>query len=129
MLFRSSVDYTIAMRTSRLQLVANAIDGGASAGFLRLLDSSGTTLSSFQLQRPVGVVANSVLVFDGLPLIDPAATVAGTATRARVEDSGGNIVISGLAVGGPNPDIFLGPTNAIAVGQTLAITAATITGN
>ena len=44
----------------------------------------------------------------------------------RVEDSSGNIVISGLAL---NSDFFLTPNATITAGQTVAITAAMITGN
>lgn len=124
-----SVDYSIAMLNSRLQLVANAIDAGGGNGFLKLLDAGGNTLSSLQLARPMGTVANGVLTFSGMSLIDPAAAAGGIATRARCQDSVGTVVISGLTVGGPTPDIYLSPTNVIVAGQTVAITTATITGN
>lgn len=124
-----SVNYNTNVLTSRLQKVIDAIDAGASNGWLRLLDPNFNVLSSFQLPRPMGVAAAGVLTFNGLSLIDPAAAARGTATQARVEDSSGTVVISGLLVNGSTPDILLTPTNEIVAGQTLAITAATIRGN
>ena len=120
------VDYNITVRTNRLQQVINAIDAGASNGFMRLLDIGGNILSSFQLSRPSATVSNAVATFNGLSLIDPSAAGSGTAVGMRVEDGSGNIVISGLAL---NNDFFMTPSAVIAAGQTVAITAATITGN
>lgn len=127
-----SVNYSTTVLTNRLQQVINAIDGGAGNGFLRVLGIGGNILSSFQLSRPMGVAALGVLSFNGLSLIDPAAAASGTAKSARVEDSAGNVVISGLVVNGISSavtDIFMSPTASIVAGQTVAITAATITGN
>ncbi len=126
-----SVNYNITLLTNRLQLVINDIDDGVSNGNMRLLDSGGNILSSLQLARPMGVAANGVLTFQGLSLVDPAAAASGAATRARIEDGNGNTVISGLTVGtGTVPvDIVMSPSNVITAGQTVAITAATITGN
>lgn len=125
-----SVNYNITVLTNRLQQVINGIDGGPSNGFMRLLDAGGSIVSSFQLSRPCGVAANGVLTFSGMSLIDPAAA-GGTAKGARVEDSTGTFVITGLTVSTPGTpaDILLTPTNIIAAGQTVAITAASITGN
>lgn len=125
-----SVNYSTSLLTSRLQLVANAIDAGATNGVIRLLSNGGTTLSSLSLARPCGVAANGVLTFSGVSLIDPAAAVTDSATAARIEDGDGNIIISGLTVGtGSTSEIVMSPTNFITAGQTVAITAATITGN
>jgi hypothetical protein len=93
-----SVDYSITVLTNRLQQVVNAIDAGATNGVMRLLNSGGTTLSSFSLARPCGVAASGVLTFSGLSLIDPAAAADGTAALARVEDGDGNTIIAGLTV-------------------------------
>jgi hypothetical protein len=125
-----SVNYNTNVLDSRLQDVADAIDAGVSNGFLRLI-GGGVVLSSFQLSRPCGVVASGVLAFSGLSLIDPAASATGVSTGARIEDSAGTVVISGLVVNGPSSstDIFMTPGSGITAGQTVAITAATITGN
>jgi len=126
-----SVDYNITVRTNRLQQVVNAIDAGATNGVMRLLNIGGTTLSSLSLARPCGVAASGVLTFSGMSLIDPAAVATDSAKFARVEDGDGNTIISGLTVGtvGSTSDIVMSPTNFITAGQTVAITAATITGN
>ena len=126
-----AVDYSTTVLTERLQIVINNIDAGSTNGFMRLFNSAATTLASFQLSRPCGVASNGVLSFSGLSLIDPAAAATGVATSARIEDGDGNIIIHGLVVDGPAgaTDIFLTPAGAITAGQTVAITAATITGN
>ena len=125
-----SVNYTITMLTNRLQLVVNAIDAGATNGVLRLLSNGGTTLSSLSLARPCGVASLGVLTFSGMSLVDPAAAASDSATAARIEDGDGNIIVSGLTVGtGSTSEIVMSPTNFITAGQTVAITAATITGN
>lgn len=127
------VDYSLAVINSRLQVVVTAVDAGATNGNLRLLDSSGGVVSSFQLSRPSMVVSAGVAAFQGLSLIDPSAT-GGTAVAARVEDGDGNTIISGLVVNNNNStadpaDIIISPSNIIAAGQVVALTAATITGH
>lgn len=126
-----SVNYNTTVLTSRLQQVINAIDAGPSNGFLRLLDLVGNILSSLQLARPCAIAANGVATFQGMSLIDPSAAHGGAARFARVEDSTGIVVISGLTVGGSGDatDILLSPSTTITAGQTVAITSATITGN
>lgn len=125
-----SVNYNLTVRTNRLQQGINATDAGATNGWLRLLNSGGTILASFQLARPSATAANGVATFNGLSLIDPAATGGDFATAARTEDGDGNTIISGLTVGtGSTSDIVMSPTNFITAGQTVAITAASITGN
>ncbi len=119
------VDYSTTVLNNRLQQVINAIDAGASNGFMRLLDISGSIVSSFQLSRPCAVATGGTMTFNGLSLIDPSA-VGGDVAFARVEDSTGNVVIHGLTL---NADFFVSPTPIIAPGQTVALTAATITGN
>lgn len=121
-----SVNYTVPLRTSRLQQVVNAIDAASPPGNFNLLDGSGNVLATFQLQQPVGTITGAVLTFSGLTLICPAASGSGTALFANCTDGNGNVVISGLAV---NSDFFLSPGATITAGQTVALTAATITGN
>ncbi len=127
-----SVDYNLTVRNQRLQQGINAIDAGPSNGFMRILDGGGNVLSSFQLSRPSATVNGGVAYFNGLSLIDAAAAASGVAVGARIEDSTGTVVISGLVVNGISSavtDIFMSPNSVITAGQTVAITAATITGN
>jgi hypothetical protein len=124
-----SVNYNTPTISNRLQQVVNAMDAGASTGVLRLMDAGGTILSSLSLVKPSATIAGNLMTFSGLSLVDPAAAASGTATAARIEDSTGTVVISGLTVGtGPGVDIILSPTNAIIAGQVIAIQQATITG-
>lgn len=125
-----SVNYSLSVINNRLQQVVNAIDAGASNGFMRILDIGGNILSSLQLSRPSATITNGVLTFQGMSLIDPSAAGSGFATGARFEDSSGNVVISGLTVGSSvSADIQITPTNQIIAGETVAVTAATITGH
>jgi hypothetical protein len=127
-----SVNYNGTVLTQRLQVVASALDAGGANGVMRLLDAGNGILSSLSLARPAASVTNSVLSFNGLALVDPAAAGTGFATRARCEASDGTVVFSGLTVatvGSSASDIVMSPTNFITAGQTVAITAATITGN
>ena len=120
-----SVIYPVSVLNNRLQQVVNAIDAAASNGFLKLIQSGGSVAATFQLSRPCGTITGGVLTFSGLSLIDPAAA-GGQVSGGVATDGDGNTVISGLTI---NTDIFLTPTTIIAAGQTVAITAATITGN
>src|SRR3977135_308915 len=106
-----SVIYPVTLLNTRLQDVVNAIDAGPAAGVLRLLNSGGSTLSSLALAKPSGSVGGGILTFLGLSLIDPAAAASGLATAARIEDSTGSTVISGLTVGTSSAfDIVLSPS-------------------
>ena len=125
-----SVNYNTQVRTNRLQQAINAMDAGAGVGVLRLLDAAGIILSTLPLVKPSAIAAGGVMTFNGLSLTDPGAASSGTAVAARIEDSTGTVVISGLTVSSAvGADIVLSPTNTIVAGQTVAITAATITGN
>lgn len=125
------VVYSLTVRNNRLTQVVNAIDAGATNGNMRLLTSGGAILSSFQLSRPCGIVSGGVLNFNGMSLIDPAAAATAAAAAARVDDGDGNIVISGLTVGAGSTafDVVMSPSTFITAGQTVALTAASITGN
>lgn len=124
------VVYSLAVINNRLTQVVNAIDGSSTNGNMRLLTSGGSILSTFQLSRPCGVVSAGVLSFSGMSLIDPAAIGSSTASAARIEDGSGNIIVSSLTVGtGSTSDVVITPSATITAGQTVALTAATITGN
>jgi hypothetical protein len=126
-----TVVYPSSVINTRLQDVVNAIDGNGT-GSMQILDSGNNVLSTLALSLPSGTVSAGVLTFNNLPLVDPAAAASGFATGAKIEDAFGNVVISGLTVGQGGTDIFLTNglgTTFIAAGQTVAVTAATITGH
>jgi len=124
------VNYIVTTITGRLQVVVSDIDAGATNGSLDLLEAGGSVLSTLSLSRPCGIVAGGQIIFSGMSLIDPAAAASGSAVAARISDGDGNAIITGLTVGtGSSSEIVMSPTNFITAGQTVAITAATITGH
>lgn len=123
-----AVVYSTATKTARLQAVVNQIDAGAGPGTLEI----GTTgmasiLAIITLADPSGTVSGTVLTFDFDPDVsDTSADNGGTAAEARIKDSNGNIIISGLTVGTSGADIILDSVS-ITAGQTVTLTTGTIT--
>lgn len=125
-----AVTYSTAMKTKRMQAVADDIDEGAGAGTLEIgTTAMGTVLATFQLTEPCGLVATDTLTFDMDPDIsDTSADATGTAAAAQIKDGGGVVVISGLtvttvAVG--TGDIQLDSVS-ITAGQTVTLATGTI---
>jgi hypothetical protein len=123
-----SVNYATSVITNRLQQVVNGMDGGGASGSMHFLDSGGNILATVTLDFPSGTVVGNTLTFNGLSLVDLSVAVSGDAVAARIEDSTGSPIISGLTVGTANTDIVLSPSNTLVAGQVLALQAATITG-
>ena len=121
-----TVTYTTAVKTARMNAVKDQIDGGTGAGKLKIRNSSDTILATITLSDPCGTVTNGVLTFSGTPLSDTSADASGTAANAIITDSSDTTVISGLTVGTSGSDIILDSVS-ITAGQTVTITAATIT--
>jgi len=71
-----------------------------------------------------------VLTFSGFPRSDTSADANGTAAAARIRDSNGNDVITGLTVGvaGSGADIIL-DTTSIDASETVTLNSATLTAN
>lgn len=121
-----TVTYAAALKTSRMTAVRDAVDAGAGPGVLEIGTTGfGTTLASITLADPCGTISGSVLTFT-MPRSDTSADASGTAGEARIKDSNGNIIISGLTVGTSGTDIVMNST-AISAGQTVTINSATIT--
>lgn len=122
-----AVTYTTAAKNARLQAVADLIDAGVSPGKLKIRDSGNVVLATLTLADPCGTVSGAVLTFDFDPDIsDTSADASGTAANAIITDSADTTVISGLTVGTSGTDIVLDSTS-ITLGQTVTITAGTIT--
>ena len=125
-----AVTYSTAMKTVRMQAVADDIDEGAGAGTIEIGTSGmATVLATFQLTEPCGTVSGDTLTFDMDPDIsDTSADDTGTAAAAQIKDGGGVVVISGLtvttvAVG--TGDIQLDSVS-ITAGQTVTLATGTI---
>jgi hypothetical protein len=121
-----AVTYTTAVKQARMTAVRDAIDGGSGAGYLEI----GTTgmasiLATIALTDPCGSASGAVLTLT-MPHSDTSADNAGTAAEARIRDSAATDIITGLTVGTSATNIIL-DNLVIAAGQTVTITAATIT--
>lgn len=127
-----SVAYSQTCINNRLLGVVTTIDVGSTNGRLVLLANS-TPISTIVMQKPSGTANGGVLTFTG-PLTDPSAATAGTVTGGRIQDSNGNIVVSGLTAGipGSNADIIISNginSTFINTGQTVQLLSAQITGS
>ena len=121
------VTYNTATRNARLTAVRDQIDAGAGAGVLQIgTTGMATVLAEITLADPCATIASGVLTFSGFPRSDTSANASGTAAAARIRDSNGVDVITGLTVGTSGADITL-DTTTIAAGQQVQITSATIT--
>ncbi len=122
-----TVIYATGTKTRRMDAITAAIDAGAGAGKLLLGTAAmAVVLASFTLEDPAAAGAvNGVLT-----LVGPPKTVFGLATgvlvEARVEDSNGNAVITGLSVGLSGADIIVDSTT-VTVGVNVVLNSATIT--
>ena len=124
-----AVVYAAALRTSRMSAVVTAVDAGSAAGKMKIRDGSNVVLATLTLADPCGSVSGDVLTFDFDPDIsDTSADASGTAANAIITDSDDNIIISGLTVGTSGTNVILDSTS-IAAGQTVTITAGTLTHN
>ena len=122
-----AIVYTTAVKNARMSAVVNQIDAGAGAGVLQI----GTTgmasiLAEITLADPSGTVSGGVLTFSSFPRSDTSANNTGTAAAARIRDSNGVDIITGLSVGTTGSDINLDSVS-ITAGQTVTITSAAIT--
>lgn len=123
-----AVTYSTATKTARMNAVIAQIDAGAGPGTIEI----GTTgmasiLATLTLADPCGTAASGVLTFDFDPDIeDSSADNTGAAAEARIKDSDGTVVISGLTVGTSGADINLDSVS-ITAGQTVTLTTGTIT--
>lgn len=121
------VVYNLATRNARLTVVRDQIDAGTGPGVLQIGTAGmAAVLAEVTLADPCATIASGVLTFSGFPRSDTSANASGVAAAARIRDSNGVDVITGLTVGTSGADINL-DTTTIAAGQQVQITSATIT--
>lgn len=123
-----AVTYSTAVKTARLAAVIAQIDAGAGPGTLEI-GSAGmaSVLATITLADPSGTAASGVLTFDFDPDVsDVSADATGTAAEARIKDSNGTVVISGLTVGTSGTNVVLDSVS-ITAGQQVTLTTGTIT--
>lgn len=123
-----AVVYRSSLRTTRMNAVLADIDSGAGPGTLEICTAAyATTLLTFTLSDPSGVVAGDVLTLSGMPKAANAAA-GGTAAVARIKESGGTVVLDGLTVGTTGTNVIISNTT-ITNGAAYSLTAGTITHN
>lgn len=127
-----AVIYSTAAKNARLNAVAATIDAGSGPGVLQIgTTGMGTVLATIVLADPCAASATGgVLTFSGFPRSDISADANGTAAAARIRDSNGNDVITGLTVGlvGSGADIIF-ESVSFNVGEIITLNSATITAN
>jgi hypothetical protein len=121
------------LRNNMLDEITAAIDGGVSAGLLRVYDgtrpatggAATTLLAELTFTDPcAGAASAGVLTFSSIT-DDSSANATGTATWCRVVDSTGTFVFD-ANVGASGADYNLN-TTSITAGQTVSCTSASIT--
>jgi len=122
-----AITYATDVKTARMNAVVTEIDAGSGAGVLQIgTTSMGTVLAEITLSDPCGTVSGAVLTFSSFPKSDTSANATGTAAAARIRDSDGNDVITGLTVGTSGTDIILDSVS-VTSGQTVTLSSASIT--
>jgi hypothetical protein len=122
-----AVTYTTAVKNARMTAVRDQIDAGSGPGVLQIgTTGMGTVLIEVTLDDPSGTVTGGVLSLSNFPRSDTSANATGTAAAARIRDSSGTDVITGLTVGLSAADVIL-DSLSITAGQTVTINTAAFT--
>ena len=120
----------MTFQTAALTAFAAAGASGLAGGTLQLMNSGGTSLATVTLNSPASTNSGAVQTFSGFP--KSTTGTAGTVANARFRTSGGTDWRTGIPVGIPGSgaqvivDNGIG-TLVIAAGQTVTVTAASIT--
>lgn len=140
-----AINYAAATKNNRLKMAflagavtpaaGESVDSGAGVGVLVIGTSalSGATgvLATIALQKPSVTITGGVATIAGVPLT-VSATAAGVAAKAEIRDSAGNVVVSGLVVGGTaegttaGADIILN-ASTLANGESVVLNSGTVT--
>lgn len=122
-----AVSYSAALKSARMAAVIAAIDAGAGPGTLEICSAAyAAVLATIALADPSFIESGGVITMAGVPRSDSSADNTGTAALARIKDSNGNVVVSGLTVDSlATGDIQLNSI-VIVAGQAVTITAGTI---
>ena len=112
-----------------MNAVETALDAGTGAAVLEVGNSGfATMLVSFTLSDPAGTVSGDTLTGSSLPKTATASN-SGTAAEARLKDSSGNVVVSGLTVGTSGTNVIISPSTSITSGQSCDLNTLTLTHN
>jgi hypothetical protein len=121
------VIYTTAVKTARMTATRDQIDAGSGPGVLQIgTTGMASVLAEITLDDPCGTVTSGVLNFSNFPRSDTSANATGTAAEARIRDSSGTNIATGLTVGLSAADIILDSVS-ITAGQQVTINSAALT--
>jgi len=118
--------YSTALKTARMSVVVNAIDAGALGGTIEIgTTGMASVLATITLDAVSGTVTDGVIFMSSFPKSDTNAAATGVATEARIRDSNGVDIITGLTVGLNGSDIVL-DNLSIVTGQIVTLYSAVI---
>lgn len=126
------------VRNAQADAFTARVDAGAGPGVLEVRTggkpaspndaATGTLLASFVLADPAfGAAVTGVATLDASPILTTTGLAAGTAGWWRLKDSSGNTVGDGTSGGTGSGADLIWDNPVIAVGQTLNITAGSVT--
>lgn len=123
-----TVSYSPALKSARMQLVIDAIDGGGAPGTLEICTANYVSvLATIPLALPSFTLTGSTITMALPPRTDTNADNGGTAALARFKDSNGVVQVSGLVCGvGGAGDVQLS-TLTVTPSMQVEIVSATIT--
>lgn len=121
--------FATTLRTSRADLIDDAVNGGAGAGLLRIYDGSRpatggaatTLLAELTFSDPAFGAASAGVLTASAITADSSANATGTASWFRVVDSDATFVMDGN-VGTSGSDLNLNSTS-ISSGQNVSVTS------
>lgn len=116
--------YNQIVKDARLQVVADAIDGGGSNGAMVLWTAGmANAIVSIPLAHPCGSVANGALTLTPVEVLAFSGAANSVPVLAEIVDSTGAVVANGLVVG---IDVVLNFPYLVP-GQNITVTSAVIT--
>lgn len=121
-----SVNYSAALKSTRMAAVITAIDVDAQPAYIEICSAAfAGVLATIVLADPSFTESGGVITMAGVPKSGVAA-LSGTAAVARIKNGAGVTVVNNLTVGAGSGDISLNSVS-ITAGQTITITAGTLT--
>lgn len=121
-----AVTYRSTLKDTRMTAVKTDIDSGGAAGSIEIgTTGMGTVLAVLPLSYPCGTVTSGVLTFSAITS-DSAADATGTAAEARIKNSAGTAIVTGLTVGTSGANINLN-TTSITTGGAVSLSSGSLT--
>lgn len=122
------------VRESRLQIIIDALDAGASNGYIQFYDGTQpatggavtTLLATCDLSDPCGTISNGQLTFN--PILDDSSVDAtGTITWCRFYDSDGNFIMDADCGNSASSAVVKFNVLNVQAGGVLSITSTVLT--